>query len=150
VIAPQPQVILDLLCGQVVGGQKFLPARIRRAVHGRAGRKIDAHLMQPLPHLLVAGLRRVHVFLVNLLLDQRSADEPLQRAVRGKLPGDLGIKDGKPLLAGYIAPQNRAVVHHRHHSIDHRRACRPRCLRGHGRGRRSQQQARGLLHDVTE
>ena len=91
-----------------------------------AGRQLAAQLRQPRIHLGLRGRGRLRVFLADLLLDQRAADQLLERPLRREraLAHLVGIEHREPNLIVDVAGQNRVAVHHGHHAVQHHRAAR--------------------------
>ena len=79
------QIGFDALRGQAVRGQKCLPSRIRGAVLANAGGQFLANLHEPGIDLGLRRLNGLRVLLANLLLDQRAADQLVQRALPGEI-----------------------------------------------------------------
>ena len=111
-------------------GQKGLPPLVRGAVEANAGGQLLTNLRQASVNL---GLRRfggLRVFLANLLLDERAADQ----LVEGALPAEdaeaalAGVQYRQPHLILHVAGQDGLVADHGCHAVERHAAGRLICL----------------------
>jgi hypothetical protein len=95
-------------------GQKCLPSGLRGAVLADTDGEFPAQLRQAGIDISFWGVGSLRVFLPDLLLDERAADQLLEGALAGQnSEADIGwIQHGEPDLIVEIAGQNGLVIDH--------------------------------------
>ena len=86
-LQPVAEIGLDALRSEPMRREKRLPSRIGGAVLADADGQFRADLMQARIDFLLRGLDGFDVLLADLLLDERAADQLIERL----LPGDLDL-----------------------------------------------------------
>ena len=124
-LQPVAQIAYHAFGGESVRVQKCLPAIFRSAIVLEASGDFAAHLLEPGIDL---GLRRrngLGIFLADLLLNQRAADQLIEGLAASEIAqsGATGIEHRQAQLIVHITGENGLIVDDGDDAVEHHGSC---------------------------
>src|ERR1700733_3406382 len=101
-------------------GKEQLPASIGSAILMDAGRKLLADLVESRVDFVLRRLDGFYIFLPNLLLDERAADELIESLLSSErsLADEIGIENGEADFVVNVAGEDGVLVGYGYYAVE--------------------------------